>query len=370
MPIRGKLLRSPRRGIYCSLGGCLGSSGWNDGREHTDPAIEKLLDYTVSGIGSVAGSMLGPWKAGREAKAKQITAKGEVETQRILAEGHSGALQVIAEAQSNARAILISPGSTVYGELDIAHTVSQRIQFQEEKRQRNIEMVVRLAASELGDKEVPDSETDHDWTARFFGDVQDVSSEEMQSLWAKVLAGEVERPGSMSIKTLSVLRNLDQTTASLFRRLCSGCVLLRPGGHSMDARVPALGDPGANSLREYGLDFLQLSLLNEYGLIIPDYKSWRDYRVCIGIPGGPEGFIRIPFDFQGRSWVLVPTAQREANLEFRLEGVALTRSGQELSTIVDLEPMDQFTQAVMKFFGTKNLRMTELTSGEPHTVVE
>ena len=101
------------------------------------PALEKLLDYAASGIGSVAGSMLAPWKARRDAEAKQIAVKGEVEAQRILTEGQSNALQIIANAQSEARSMLVSPGSIVRGELDIAQTVNQRIQFQEEKRQRN-----------------------------------------------------------------------------------------------------------------------------------------------------------------------------------------------------------------------------------------
>ena len=48
------------------------------------PAIEKLLDYSASGIGSVAGSMLVSWKARQEAKAKAIAATGEVEAQKIL----------------------------------------------------------------------------------------------------------------------------------------------------------------------------------------------------------------------------------------------------------------------------------------------
>lgn len=39
-------------------------------------ALEKLLDHAASGVGSVAGSMLTPWKAGREAQAKQIAAEG------------------------------------------------------------------------------------------------------------------------------------------------------------------------------------------------------------------------------------------------------------------------------------------------------
>ena len=193
------------------------------------PALEKLLDYAASGIGSVAGSMLAPWKARRDAEAKQIAVKGEVEAQRILTEGQSNALQIIANAQSEARSMLVSPGSIVRGELDIAQTVNQRIQFQEEKRQRNIGAVVRQAARELGDKDVPDSETNHDWTARFFNDIQDVSSEEMQSLWAKVLTGEVERPGSTSIRTLTILRNLDQATADLFRKLCSAWCITQTG---------------------------------------------------------------------------------------------------------------------------------------------
>jgi len=54
--------------------------------------------------------------------------------------------------------------------------VSERIQFQEQKRLTNIRSVVQKVAHELGDKEVPDQEPDHDWTATFFCSVQDVSS--------------------------------------------------------------------------------------------------------------------------------------------------------------------------------------------------
>ena len=75
------------------------------------------------------------------------------------------------------------------GEIDIAETVRQRVQFQEEKRHRNIGSVVGQTAELLGEKDVPDQEPDHDWTARFFNYIQDVSSEEMQLLWAKVSGG-------------------------------------------------------------------------------------------------------------------------------------------------------------------------------------
>ena len=159
--------------------------------------------------------------------------------------------------------------------------ITQLIEFQGRKRLANTRSVVEDAADELGDKEVSNHEPDHDWTARFFNDIQDVSSEEMQSLWAKVLAGEVEKPGSTSIQTLSILKNLDQATARLFGKLCSICISLRLDGNQfIDARVPSLGgNAGSNALQEYGLDFGNLNVLNEHGLVISDYNSWVDYRV-------------------------------------------------------------------------------------------
>ena len=334
------------------------------------PAIEKLLDYAASGIGSVAGTMLAAWKARREANAKLIASEGEVEAQRILTEGQAHAMQIIAGAQADARAVLVSPDATVQGQLDFGAAVTQRIQFQEKKRQSNISTVIAQAAQELGDRQAQDHEVDHDWTARFFNDVQDVSSEKLQLLWARILAGEVERPGSTSIKTLGVLRNLDKATAALFRTLCSICVSIKPDGNTfMEARVPSLGGNAAsNALQKYGLSFGNLNLLNEHGLIISDYNSWRDIQPSIGLSPerGVSTLIRLPFGLQGRYWLLAPTGQLDRGSEFRLSGVALTRTGQELSRIVDLEPAEEFIIDLMAYFAKNNLQMTEVANWEPH----
>ena len=97
--------------------------------------------------------------------------------------------------------------------------------------------------------------------ARFFREVQDVSSEEMQALWARVL------------RTLDILKDLDERTARLFSRLCSAAIYLKGiDGKIIDARVPSLGGNAAqNSIMQYGLDFGQLNRLNEHGLIIADF---------------------------------------------------------------------------------------------------
>ncbi|MDE0002686.1 MAG: DUF2806 domain-containing protein [Rhodospirillaceae bacterium] len=309
------------------------------------PALEQLLNLTASGIGSVAGPMLARWRAQQLGKARQIAAAADATVLRIQA-----------EAQSKAREALLPSGVQATGELDIGTAIEQRIQFQEEKRQANIVAVVAKAASQHEGREVEPSEPDHDWTARFFNEVQDVSSEEMQTLWARVLAGEVERRGSTSIRTLQVLKNLDQATARLFRNMCSRCVYFpaRRFPYVGDARMPSLGGNAAsNSLREHGFPFNELNRLNEHDLIISDYNSWFSYTVGTG-----ESPVALPFEFQDGSWTLTPSAAGATNWDGKLSGVALSLSGRELAAVIDLEPAEVFGNALRAFFQRNGVSMT------------
>ena len=287
-------------------------------------------------------------------------------------------MRTIAIAQAEARDTLVSGASDVRGEIDIGETVRQRIQFQEEKRQGNIGTVVGQTAELLGDKDVPDQEPDHDWTARFFNYIQDVSSEQMQPLWAKVLAGQIERPGSVSIRALSILRDMDQSSAELFRTLCSVCITLAPaGGDVSTAILPSLGgNASENSLDNIGLPFGKLNILNEHGLVISDYNSWCDMRACVGIPAA--SFIpdlpvdrqayREPFGFQGRHWVLIPADKIVTGAALRIHGVTLTQVGIELSGIVERQPMSFYHQSLVDFFATRNLVMTEVEDPAPQMI--
>ncbi len=337
--------------------------------------VSKLSDYAASGIGSVAGPMLASWKARREANARLIAAKGEAEAQRILAEGQAHTMQIIASAQADARAILVSPDASVQGQLDFGAAVTQRIQFQEEKRQSNIATVIDQAAQQLGDGQVQDHEVDHDWTARFFTDVQDVSFEEMQRLWARVLAGEVQRPASTSFRTLSILKNLDRRTATLFRTLCSArmtpLIGLQGGGVEQMGTdiVPSLdGHATENSLKNYGLSYVSLNRLNEHGLIVPGYNSiWTNQVTDAGLGKSPR-WISMAFGFQDRIWVLVPIDNREGNFKVDINGILLTQSGMELARVVDIKDMPEYQQAVAGFWEQKGLSMSEINLGASNTL--
>lgn len=60
-----------------------------------------------------------------------------------------------------------------------------------------------------------------DWFLRFYEAVGNISNEEMQELWAKILAGEINNLSSISLRTIDVLKNMSQRDAQLFEKICS-----------------------------------------------------------------------------------------------------------------------------------------------------
>lgn len=343
------------------------------------PAAEKLLDYVASGVGSVAHFLVGRRAAKQQVAEQLILAQGDADVRKIQAEAESAVLTIIASAQEDARQQLIAPAGAGGGEVTIGDQIQQRLSFQEEKRHRNIAQVVQQAAIELADvEEVPDQEPDHDWTARFFNEVQDVSSEEAQTLWAKVLAGEVERPGSTSVRTLDVLRNLDRPTALLFRQLCclSISVVVQEAGKVFGARAPypAKYDDG-NPLRQYGVDFNAFQVLNEYGLLTADYNTYHEHKLWVPMQSddGVDRAVHASFKYQGQFWNLRPSPSAVVDNKLKIFGAALTTSGTELLRIVEPTTFDEQALAhardLRAFFATKDLQMIEAESDAPQVLV-
>ena len=175
-------------------------------------AIDKLLDYAACGVGAIAGPMLAPWRASREAKARLASVRIDAEVRRIDAESEAETSAIIAKARSAAREYIVAQDAEIHGTAEITREdIIQRIEFQERKRIANVKSAVEDAADELGDKEVNDHEPDPDWNARYFGYVQDVSSEDLRKdMGEEYLAGEVESPGRTSLRTLDTLQEYDE----------------------------------------------------------------------------------------------------------------------------------------------------------------
>ncbi len=237
------------------------------------------------------------------------------------------------------------------------------------REQVNLDKISEIAAQQIH-QDVIDSESksnesidipmiSEDWLNNFEKEASQKSTEEMQFLFGKILAGEIQRPSSFSIKTVKLMSELDNTAAILFRQFCSLSVALKVGDMYIDARVPSLGGNAAsNSLQGYSLNFGSLNILHEYGLIISDYNSYFDFQICIL---GENSQPKLSFLHQDRNYVLCPLNGRASNQEFRLSGVMFSRSGIELLRIIDIQPSPEYTTALAEYFAGQNLEMIEIT---------
>lgn len=122
----------------------------------------------------------------------------------------------VAKAQADAALINLE------GEIElqeVAHRASERIRKRELRRQQNVESIVSSALEHLPSSISQDT-VDEDWVTQFFEQCQDVGNPEMQSLWAKLLAGEVTQPGTYSRRTLNLVRLMSKDDAVLFTTFC------------------------------------------------------------------------------------------------------------------------------------------------------
>lgn len=142
---------------------------------------------------------------------------------------------------------------------DLVKRAQSRLGYQEICKQQNIESVTQKAYLLLSDeKECSEEPVDKDWMIRFFNSVEDISDEDMQNLWAKILAGEVKQPKSFSLRTLETLKNLSKDEALLFERICKLKITTET-----DAYFPNYQE----YWKQNGVNFDVLLLLTECGLI-------------------------------------------------------------------------------------------------------
>lgn len=81
-----------------------------------------------------------------------------------------------------------------------------------------VENLARIEHDEKNEVITVDAEISHDWLNHFSSHAEKVSSAEMQEMWAKILAGEIRKPGEFSLATLRVLAETDKSTAELFSK--------------------------------------------------------------------------------------------------------------------------------------------------------
>jgi hypothetical protein len=143
-------------------------------------------------------------------------------------------------------------------------------------KQANIEAIIDAAVPDIAPA-ANAAPISNDWIAMFMDRAKLISEREVQTIWSKILASEVNQPGSISRQTLSILNSLDQHDASTFERLATFCWTFN------GEPTVVLFDIGAPVYVGAGLTFVNVMSLDVAGLIRYDHIAGFN----ITIDGGP-----------------------------------------------------------------------------------
>ena len=257
--------------------------------------LSKPADTLIKKVSSAIGGIFEPWQRKRVAKAKAeanlIQAKSGIE----ITDLHRRAMHRFVEEEAN--------------------------------RQENMETITEKALPQLEHASDP-SAIEDDWVTNFFDKSRIVSDEEMQNLWARVLAGEANAPGTYSKRTVNFLGDLDRKDAELFQALCSF-------GWVVSDFAPLVFDSQASIYNERGINFDTLTHLDNIGLI--QFNNISGF-VRTGLP---KTFTVL---YCGQPLVL--TMEKENDNELAVGKVLLSQIGKELVSVCKVPGVDGFDKYV------------------------
>jgi hypothetical protein len=205
----------------------------------------------------------------------------------------------------------------------------RRFVQEEARKQSNIENITSKSLPDLGKNAKPD-EIEDDWIVNFFDKAKLISDDDMQNLWAKILAGEANMPGSYSKRTLFLLSTLDKDDAVLFSKLCN--FIWEIGNPE-----PLIFDSDDEIYKKQGVNFSTLKHLDSIGLI--SFESLAGYQRA--------GFgKKITVQYQGMSVTI--EFSKDENNELNMGHVLLSDAGEELTRICKLNIVDGFIEYVIE----------------------
>ncbi len=217
---------------------------------------------------------------------------------------------------------------------DLQRRAMRRFLAEESKKQGNIETITSKALPQLEDKARP-SDVDDDWIANFFDKCRIVSDDEMQQIWAKVLAGEANSPGTYSKRTVNFLGSLDKQDAILFTKLCGF------GWQIGDVAI-LIYDTNDAIYTAAGINFADLSHLDDIGLISFEYLTGFKRK----------GFSkRASFFYYGEPVNI--EFQKDVGNELDTGKVLLTKIGRQLAPISGSEPVAGFMDYILRRWNQK-----------------
>lgn len=198
------------------------------------------------------------------------------------------------------------------------------------RKEVNIETIFQKTYNELENKELKsDDKVDNDWITRFIDIAENISNDDLQTLWSKILANEIIEPKSYSLRTLDVLKNLSTHEAKLFEEASNYVI--------NDSFLLSETD----NILNYPITYYNLTVLSECGLIKDEPLLAYNKK----LNNFPEKVLEYG------NYLLLCDSSLEK--EIQMEIYPLTSTGKELYEIINCEISKKFFIEIAKNLSEK-----------------
>lgn len=252
------------------------------------------------------------------------------------AKSNEPVLQAKADVKANLiRAKAIDPLAEALGiskedALSLVLRSDQRKQFDRIRQQRNLEDIIQ-GAIELEPEAVNDQPVEEDWTNEFLDCCKNVSDKDMQTLWSRILSGEVSNPGKYSKRTLNYLKTMDKSEAEAFTAYASFAFTDNNGWRFV------FQDEGTTTriAETFRVDYQ--GHFTATGLLTPGAKAMYASK-C-------EGRV---YNYFGKTFVGTQAETKHAYIEPPIPFIVFTQIGQQLAEIAGSTPIEGYVETLFQ----------------------
>ena len=146
---------------------------------------------------------------------------------------------------------------------------------------------ILLKAEPMVDETADSASISDDWIANWRDKARLVSDEEMATLWAQLLAGEANSPGTFSPRAVNILADMDKSDAQLFHNLCRFQVMRYDTEFGQMDNIPLVLNPRDEIYAGNGISDDGLQALEDIGLIkYPELPNVPDRVVAYAYSRG------------------------------------------------------------------------------------
>lgn len=247
-----------------------------------------------------------------------------------------------AHGEAKAQAYLAKKKAQTDAEVEILRLqgeekVAQYVLARNKQKVENVEEIISNAKQQFTvDEQVSEDPVEKDWMSRFLNIAEEISDKDMQDIWGRILAGEIKKPKSFSLRTLEVMRNMSKDEALLLMKASTFQLAL-----------------DLISTEPFALGLMEQISLEDIGVVCGE-----ELVRTLTIPS--SGTISFELNRKARVNIYAP-----AGVKIKFKGLQLTKAGQEIFTLIQEHDYDKFytdLSNVIKKSGATKVTINEIVS--------